>query len=446
MYPNKQNKIKGIRIFDLYHVKYFEYFYMVVMAIYMAQMTTNASRMFGGLSGNPIPLLLPVVLTLVLLRRNKISWSCPKLGLLCAVLAVWSLLVMGKNDALANTADWSYTFFLFYAVIVAFIHVRVYDDSLFPIYEHIMTWICKISLPLWLLNMFLYHSTPEIIHHFPETGFGNCLFSLYNWMDPLKEVESSAILRNSGCSWEPGRFAIMIAMAIYANLLRKGVTFRRNRGIFWLLAALLTTQSTTGYTCVLVMYALFILRTSRNMSRLVSLIVLIPVFILVTKADFMQDKIMEQADVESTVQGVYDTAEWADKTRDDGEYIGSLNRFQAMFFERMNIKNDPWLGYSRNKEYSYFNKYISTNLVLTGGILKVLGEYGIPIGIFLYLLLLLSSIRIAKRTGYKVYSGLFVLIILSSVSYVTWCVPVFTAFWLYGVFMPASRNRRILSN
>lgn len=51
----------------------FEYIYMVVMIIYMAQMTSDTSRMVGGISGNPIPLLLPIVLSIILVIRNPIK-------------------------------------------------------------------------------------------------------------------------------------------------------------------------------------------------------------------------------------------------------------------------------------------------------------------------------------------------------------------------------------
>ena len=53
----------------------FEIFYMLVMVIYMAQATPETGRMIGGLSGNPIPFLLPIILTYMLWRKYPISFN-----------------------------------------------------------------------------------------------------------------------------------------------------------------------------------------------------------------------------------------------------------------------------------------------------------------------------------------------------------------------------------
>ena len=44
---------------------FFERLYVFLMVIYMAQMTPEAGRMVGRLSGDPVPLLVPIVMTLV---------------------------------------------------------------------------------------------------------------------------------------------------------------------------------------------------------------------------------------------------------------------------------------------------------------------------------------------------------------------------------------------
>ena len=53
---------------------WFEIFYMLVMVIYMAQATPETGRMIGGLSGNPIPFLLPIILTYILWKKHPISF------------------------------------------------------------------------------------------------------------------------------------------------------------------------------------------------------------------------------------------------------------------------------------------------------------------------------------------------------------------------------------
>ena len=53
----------------------FEVLYMFVMVIYMAQATKETGRMVGSISGNPIPFLIPIVLTYLLCKRHPISFN-----------------------------------------------------------------------------------------------------------------------------------------------------------------------------------------------------------------------------------------------------------------------------------------------------------------------------------------------------------------------------------
>ena len=67
-----------IKIHDLFYPIY-EYLYLFVMVIYMAQMTSETGKMVGTLSGNPILFLITIVLTIILLIRNPISFLHRKL-------------------------------------------------------------------------------------------------------------------------------------------------------------------------------------------------------------------------------------------------------------------------------------------------------------------------------------------------------------------------------
>ena len=48
----------------------FDYLYLFFMVVYMGQMTPETSRMVGSLSGEPVPFLIPIVLTIILLYRH----------------------------------------------------------------------------------------------------------------------------------------------------------------------------------------------------------------------------------------------------------------------------------------------------------------------------------------------------------------------------------------
>ena len=106
-----------------------------------------------------------------------------------------------------------------------------------------------------------------------------------------------------------------------------------------------------------------------------------------------------------------------------------------MYFELLNINDAPILGYGRNPKNSYFYEQISSNFYLTGGLLKIFSMYGLILGIYLYYIMYKSSRKLAILFNRPMGSFLFIILILSSISYEIFMVPVFTAFWLYGIFM-----------
>lgn len=418
---------------------------MVIMVIYMAQMTPETSRMMGTLSGNPIPLMLPVLLTLILIIRNRIRWCNFRLLILLLVFIVWSGLILIKYQAFANTADWSFLLFLFYAIIIAFIHVKVYGKQMLPIYEHIMVWICGFSLVFWLLNIILFNSLSPFF--FQETAIGYNILYLYNWIIPEKAIPDSfaLVLRNSGCSWEPGRFSIMVGLAILSNLLRNGIKFRKNPGILILLAAMFSTQSTTGFILALVLYTLFALSRINFKSIMIMVYLLVPLWFGISKLDFMQKKITEQLDFGNNLIEMNSSFSYAQSELEDYEYAGSLGRFESLYFDIQNTLHDPVLGYSRNPTHSYFNSNFSSNFFLTGGLARVFAQYGIPLAIILFSILGYSSMRLASDFCSNQKVALFLTILISAVSYEIWCVPIFTAMWLYGLFISKRPIKRVNS-
>ena len=216
-----------IKIRDDLFCPIYEYLYLFVMIIYMAQMTPDTGRMVGRLSGNSIPLLIPIVMTIILLIRNPVSFHHKRLWFFVCIMLGWSVAVCYKMHDFSSS-NLSYYIFLFYAIFVAFIHVRVYGRDLFPIYEHIMVFFSAISLILWGMAVILPNAD-LLFRQLPETDFGNNVLYLFNWMDPAKGQIYGSLIRNAGCSWEPGRFAIMLIPAILINLSREGITFRNNK-------------------------------------------------------------------------------------------------------------------------------------------------------------------------------------------------------------------------
>ena len=409
----------------------YEYFYLFVMVIYMAQMTPETGRMVGTLSGNPIPFFIPIVMTIILLIRNSISFNNKKLWYLIGIMGTWAIAVCYKlNDF--SSSNLSYYFFLFYAIFIAFIHIRVYGRDLFPIYEHIMVVLSMISLVLWGICT-LMPSDNTFFLDFPETNYGNNVFYLFNFMDPAKGQIYGSLIRNAGCSWEPGRFAIMLIPAIYINLSRKGIAFRNNKKGLLLLAALASTMSTTGYSIAILLYAFFWFNKVTVKKSLLFFVVVLPICAYLFSFDFMGDKIQKNANYEGLTRERTEQFDYNSQTYGD-EYLGSFDRFESAYFEWTNFQKEPLLGYGRNTDHSWFRQEITENFVLTGGLVKILSQYGIFIGLFLYIILFFSSIKISRIFPHQNQFAFAVALLLSSFSYTIFTIPIFTAFWLYGLF------------
>ena len=426
-----------IKINDNFYYPIFEYIYLFVMVIYMAQMTPDTARMVGGLSsGSIFPLLIPIVLTIILLIRNPISFSDLKLWALVGIMGLWSVAICFKFSAF-ETKNLSYYLFLQYAIFIAYIHIKVFGKDLFPIYEHIMVVFSVISLCLWSIAVVLPPVASIIFHLFPETNKGNNVLFLFQWLDPPKVYEYcqsySYSLRNAGCSWEPGRFAIMLIPAILFNLSREGVKFRNNKRILILLATLASTMSTTGYSIVMLIYALYWVQEFNTKKALIFLFVALPLSIFIFSLDFMGEKIQDRANFEGLTRERLQDINYNAKKHGD-EYIGSLDRFESAYFEWINFQQEPLLGYGRNVDHSWFQQNVSKNYSLTGGLVKILSQYGMFVGTLLYILLFYSSIKISRTCRFQQKSAFAIALLASSISYIIFTIPIFTAFWLYGLF------------
>lgn len=417
-----------IRLCDNTYVKRFEFIYFFIMVIYMGQMTAETTRMIGGLSAPWIPFLIPLILTVILVRRNQtVNYSNTKFIKLLVVCIIWEIAVTFVKG-LYTISDQSFQFFLFYAIVIAFIHASVFKKQLLPLYESIIVIIAKISIVLWGLSLLVPSLMSSVASIFPDTNLGHNIAYLYNYISRTSEH----FMRNSGCAWEPGRYAIMLLLGLYCNLERNGVKFKGNSNVVWILSALASTMSTTGYSIAIVMYFILFIKEVKGSVKILYLLIFIPVTFYLLNLDFMVEKITDQLDVQDAVENKmnnisnYYNVEYA-----DGEYAFSVGRIESVFFEWQSIIHDPIVGYGRNPKHSYFAESISSNMSLTNGFMKLFGMYGILLASFFYILLYRSSKYINKLNGRNTSTFLFWTLLLSSMSYEVFTIPVFTSFWLF---------------
>jgi hypothetical protein len=430
-----RNKIKKImQLYMLYQnqnqnkIKIFEYSYFFMIVIYSA-MATDFTKSMYAYYHQPIGFLIPIVMTIILVLRNGVTFNNKNLLVIIFILAVWTFMQYIKSSQY-NT---SYSFFMFYNVIIAFIVATVYRFKMFHLYEKIIVQLTIVAILGWLMMIFIPNTLGQIIDVIKlpnsESGIlrGNILiFSMTKATTYAKE-EVWGLTRNSGFSWEPGRYATMVIIAIFFNMVRTRFQFKKNKEIWILLVGLITTQSTTGFVSLAIIIT-FLLYNKNIKNAILYLVLLIPLSLAVYNLPFIGEKLDKLSDKSSMEKVDQDL-----KYNDDGSYVPQ--RFDGLAFEFMNILNDPILGYGNDPQYSYVKKHISKDLFLSNGLIKVFASYGLFLGAIFFLFLYKSSKVIINSYGLK--GGIFFMLLYMSISisYDFTTVPFFLATVMFSQFV-----------
>ena len=223
----------------------------------------------------------------------------------------------------------------------------------------------------------------------------------------------------------------MVTLAIFCNLCQNGIKFRNNKNIWWLLVALITTQSTTGYLIALVLYTIFMVKKFNFKYVSLFILVMMPIIYGLMRLDFMAEKIDDRFKINEVNERFLESEAYYSRHEGLDRHI-ALDRFQSIYFEWKNFLNDPILGYSRDFRKSLFAQSFISDYGLTGGLVSILSQYGIFLGLFIYYLLFHSSFCISRQFKYNKKYALAICLILSSISYPIFGIPIFTTFWFYG--------------
>jgi len=420
-------------------IGWFEHLYFFMIVIYSAMAIDFTSSMTGYYK-SPIGFLLPIVMTTILVIRNKVAFNNTYLLYIFCIYTFWTIL----QYLIFRRINITYSFFGYYNILIAFILIHVFKTKMFFLYEKIVTQLSIVAIIGWLLMIIIPNIFGILIDHIKipnsENGIlrGNIIiFSMTN-LNIYNDVEAFGLTRNSGFSWEPGRYASMLLVALYFNMARTQFKFKLNKRFWILLIALLTTQSTTGFMTLLILIVFVLM--NQNKSKLFYLALIIPLAIMVFSLPFMGNKLKSLIDIEASSLDTERTIEYQEKI----EEVYVPQRFDGLAFELNNIFNDPLLGYGNDLIDSYVYKHISHTLSLSNGILKVFAKFGLAFGFLFYFLLYKSSKWIA---GFYCVKGevIFMLIYLSiSISYDFIQIPFFLAIVLFGLF--AGKNIKIFHN
>lgn len=404
----------------------FEYFYFLVMIIFCAKMAPETTRM-ENFSGDIIPFSIPVILTGILLSRKKIKLDLSRLIRLLLIFALWSIFSIIKVGSY-NFENFTLYLFLLYSVIIAFCHISVYGEKIFSLYEDIMVKISLLSICLWVPFCLLMPSIGEsIFSMLPKSYTGFNFLYLFNWTG----FGESGRFRNSGCAWEPGYFAIMIAFAIFFNLRENGINFRNNKNLQILVIAMITTTSTTGYVVMLVEFLMFYAKKLSLKKILGAAIIFVPIIYYGSQLSFIGEKVSLAFENSTDISNLEVQFTWGEQEQ-EGKI--AIDRIPSAVIQVENFKHDPILGYGLNDYNSYFLKHNNIkHMAYCGGFVQTFSQYGILLGIFLLYLLSTTSKRLNNLSIIHNFDFLIVCLLLS-ISYPIFRCPVFTAFWIFGYF------------
>ena len=408
---------------------WFEYLYFFMIVIYSA-MAISFTRSMMGYFQQPIGFALPIIMTIILLIRNNVTFVNKSFLIIIATYTIWSILQYVKY----NYFNITYFFFVYYNITIAYIIISIYKANTFLLYEKIVTVLSFVAIIGWLFMVLVPNSFGNLIDLIKMPGSdillrGNIIiFSMTN-LDIYKTVESFGLTRNSGFSWEPGRYASMVVIALFFNMSRTQFQFGKNIGFWILLLALLTTQSTTGYFSFFILIIFYLLNLKIEL-KLLYLILIIPLIIITYNLPFIGEKLNTLSDSESSMSQVGTDIE-------NHEIEGDSfvpQRFDGLQFELLNIINDPILGHGDDVNNSYVINNISTSLILSNGILKIFARFGLILGGLFYILLFKSSKWLSNF--YNIKGGIiYMLVFMSiSVSYDFNLIPFFFAVTIFCLF------------
>lgn len=405
---------------------WFEYLYFFMIVIY-AGMASPFTENMMFYTYQPVGFIIPVFMTIILLLRNPVSFYDTSFLLIIIVITVWQLLQYIKTSYF----NASFTFFIYYALFIAYIVIKVFQVKMFFLYERVVTQLSVIAIIGWLTMIITPGFMAQLIDaiKLPQSDNDVLIGNILIFTMIQEEVGVTwGLARNAGFSWEPGRYATMVVIALFFNMARTRFQFGKNIGFWILLIALITTQSTTGYVTFLILL-LFFLINQKNVSKIFYLVLIVPFILIMYNLPFVGEKINTLADIEDQRAKSLNDMEIR---QSDGSYVPQ--RFDGLAYEFLNIIDAPILGYGLSADNSYVSINIYQKIGLANGVFKVIARFGLIIGGLFYFLLYKSSkyiISFYNLKGGIIYMLIFIFI---SISYDFTLVPFFLSSVMFYLF------------
>lgn len=199
---------------------------------------------------------------------------------------IWPFILISLFQIILGKADFSSPIFLMIKLYIGYSILQIVGKDFMRAYLYVTVIIAAISIPL-----FLYNLLGVII---PGIAYSDVGISIGIYTEVFQEYYGF-IERNSGMFWEPGAFQGYLNIAIAFALLlphKNDKKWKLQIGI--LVAALLTTKSTTGY----LVFGFIVIYYLSSMSKIkpfwkfvMTLITILLTVYSYTSLEFMKEKI-----------------------------------------------------------------------------------------------------------------------------------------------------------
>lgn len=400
-----------IKLLDNTRISWFNYFYIFCMFIYAGSATVFA-RGLGEIDtmGNAFALLITVFFYLSNRVRFTKAFFVPIL-----VFLLYAVATSIKNRMI--NPRWITEWIIWLTIAYGICHGL--KKKLFIVVETVLYHLCLIALAFWIVHLI----NPELIEtvvktlEFSQPYAEDCNVwanMIVYTVDDVYQGDYAWSLRNAGFAWEPGAFACFACMGIFCNTLRyKGLTLNRSLTVFFL--ALLSSQSTTGFSILLVMLVLWIILNKKYSY----LLFLIPAVVLIYKLPFVNEKLMEE---------FYDL-----QNVDYREMNGPIGRFYSLQLSFEEFLRHPIIGLGGYASGTWLAQH-RYDVITISGIGHILVYFGSVMSL-LFLISLIKSCKCIQEITKSNYAWLLMVVLVGTMfSYDLWEQPIYIAFWMYCLY------------
>lgn len=381
------------------------------------------------------------LLTIFVVVKYNVHWNSKPLLISEIILLIWYISVTKMQGLPFQISIYiTYSFIL----VLFFVPIAIFKERLFEYYEDICVRLTIVCLFFYLIQALGGEKLlTDLSFMKPAFGTNSGSFLIFNMSN--SQYYSDTLIngwpRNSGFSWEPGRYSCMLNIAVVINLMKYKSLSVTNFRLVILIAGIITTFSTTGISVLMITIILFVLQNVSGSKRIIATLMLIPLMLYVLQLPFMMEKIKELSDPDKHFVSSETNTSWLNNYG-EGEFF-CPQRFEGLEIELLNVIDKPILGYGLNADFSYVNTMISDRISLSNGLLKPIAMFGIIIGSVLLFFVCISSIKLSQKYNMKNKYLLFVVYMGISISYSFFDVPLISSLFLYSMFNMEYKNNSI---